>query len=242
MDLDLIKTWADDFKDLALQHQGMIYHPLDYAWAPHAQYVERYGLQPRPRQIFMLGINPGPWGMAQSGVPFGDVHFVKTWMGVNAPVQQPDQFHPKRPIKGFELTRREGSGKRLWGWANEQFGPAEAFFAHTFVWNYCPLMFLAHNAVKNITPDKLKKHDRTLLYALSDQMLKHWLEYLRPTYAIGVGAFATARLQHVWGNQCTIIQILHPSPANPKANKDWQGTMKAQCLEVGLNWNALSTH
>ena len=43
------------------------YNPLNYAWAPHECYLRRFG-KSRKRVIF-LGMNPGPWGMAQTGVP-----------------------------------------------------------------------------------------------------------------------------------------------------------------------------
>lgn len=43
-----------------------IYNPLEYAWETHRCYVEKYcqGGQ----SILFLGMNPGPFGMAQTGV------------------------------------------------------------------------------------------------------------------------------------------------------------------------------
>ena len=45
-----------------------VYNPLDYARAPHEAYLTRWGKG--PKQVLLLGMNPGPFGMAQTGVPF----------------------------------------------------------------------------------------------------------------------------------------------------------------------------
>jgi len=88
-----------------------VYNPLVYARAPHEQYLERFGAP--PREALLLGMNPGPFGMAQTGVPFGDVGIVRDWTGIEAPVAQPERPNPKRPIQGFACTRSEVSGSRL---------------------------------------------------------------------------------------------------------------------------------
>ena len=58
-----------------------IYHPLDYAWGAHSEYVRKFG-DSRKRVLF-LGMNPGPFGMAQTGVPFGEIPAVRDWMGIS---------------------------------------------------------------------------------------------------------------------------------------------------------------
>lgn len=45
---------------------GVIYNPVDYAWEPHHNYVTRYCQG--PKEVLFLGMNPGPFGMAQTGV------------------------------------------------------------------------------------------------------------------------------------------------------------------------------
>ena len=45
------------------------YNPLTYAWDTFEQYLRKYA-GGRKRVLF-LGMNPGPWGMTQTGVPFG---------------------------------------------------------------------------------------------------------------------------------------------------------------------------
>ena len=52
-----------------------VYNPLDYARRPYEQYLRTYGAT--PKRVLFLGMNPGPFGMAQTGVPFGDVASVR---------------------------------------------------------------------------------------------------------------------------------------------------------------------
>ncbi|XP_011848002.1 PREDICTED: single-strand selective monofunctional uracil DNA glycosylase isoform X2 [Mandrillus leucophaeus] len=85
---------------------GVIYNPLEYAWEPHRNYVTRYCQG--PKEVLFLGMNPGPFGMAQTGVPFGEVSMVRDWLGIGGPVLTPPQEHPKRPVLGLECPQSEG--------------------------------------------------------------------------------------------------------------------------------------
>ena len=49
-----------------------VYNPLEYAWKSHKSYLEKYG--EGKGRVLLIGMNPGPWGMAQTGVPFGEVN------------------------------------------------------------------------------------------------------------------------------------------------------------------------
>lgn len=211
---------------------AFVYNPLHYAWAPHELYLRRCA-RPTAR-ILLVGMNPGPFGMAQTGVPFGDVVAVRDWIGISAPVGRPPVEHPKRPVLGFELGRREGSGKRLWGWAESKFPSADQFFDEVFVHNYCPLLFL-HETGRNIVPEKLTKAERDRLFAPCDQALRRIVAALAPEVVIGVGKFAAGRAAEVLANtNVTIDRILHPSPANPLANKDWAGQVEPTFRRHGL--------
>ena len=209
-----------------------VYNPLRYARASHEAYLGRFaGLGAR---TLLLGMNPGPWGMAQTGVPFGDVSMVRDWMGIQAPVDAPAHPHPKRPVEGFACTRREVSGTRLWTWAAERFGTPEAFFRQFFVWNHCPLAFLEASG-RNHTPDKLPSAEREPLYAICDRALAKVVDVLGVEAAIGIGGYAEARLQEVLaGRDLFIDRVLHPSPASPAANRGWAGQMDASLHAFGL--------
>ena len=161
-----------------------VYNPLVYARRPHELYLERWG--GGPKEAILVGMNPGPFGMMQTGVPFGEVNLVRDWLGLEAEVDRPPCEHPKRPIEGFACKRREVSGARLWGWAKDRFVTPETFFARFFVWNWCPLGFLAESGA-NVTPDKLKAPERKQLEALCDRALAEVVEALRPTVAMSAG-------------------------------------------------------
>ena len=111
-------------------------------------------------------MNPGPWGTAQTGVPFGEVTAVRDWMGIEASIERPKKTHPKRPVDGFQCKRREVSGKRLWGWAKKRFGTAENFFSRFFVTTYCPLMFIDGSG-RNRTPDNIRASEKKPLLSLA---------------------------------------------------------------------------
>lgn len=211
---------------------AFVYNPLAYARAPNEMYLERYG-QKRGR-VLLLGMNPGPFGMAQTGIPFGDVKMVREFLGIEARVGKPSPEHPTRPVLGFACPRSEVSGTRLWGWAQKRFGKAEKFFERFFVWNYCPLAFLEEGG-KNRTPDKLPRAEQVELFAACDQALSEMARVLEPSLVVGVGGFAeTAARRALDGRNIAIGTILHPSPANPRANSGWAEVVEAQLAALGV--------
>jgi single-strand selective monofunctional uracil DNA glycosylase len=209
-----------------------VYNPLGYAWESHRRYLERFG--DGTRQALLLGMNPGPFGMAQTGVPFGDVAMVRDWMGIECAVGRPPREHPKRPVTGFGCPRGEVSGRRLWGWARDAFGTPEQFFARCFVWNYCPLSFMEESG-RNRTPDKLPAHERAPLYAACDTALANVVSVLGPRHVIGVGRFAADRAQAALdGDGPSIVVAPHPSPANPAANRGWNAIFERALADQGV--------
>ena len=209
-----------------------VYNPLDYAKAPHAAYLRRFG-GTRKRVVF-LGMNPGPFGMAQTGVPFGEVAIARDWLGLQARVGRPANEHPKRPVQGFACTRSEISGQRLWGTIRDHFGTPERFFRRHFIANYCPLVFMEASG-RNRTPDKLPPAERDRLFAVCDAHLQRLVDILEPEWLVGIGAFAQKRAQEALGGRdLKIATVLHPSPASPLANRDWAGQARGQLASLGL--------
>ena len=210
-----------------------VYNPLTYAWKAHEEYLRRFG-NGRKRVVF-LGMNPGPFGMAQTGVPFGEIAAVRDWLGIRARIEKPRSEHPKRPVLGFDCPRSEVSGRRLWKLFAERFGSPERFFAGHFVANYCPLAFCEAGG-RNQTPDKLPRAERDRLFAICDSHLRRVVEILQPEWLIGIGGFAAERGRLVCENtKIHVGQILHPSPASPKANRhDWTKTAARELVQLGL--------
>jgi single-strand selective monofunctional uracil DNA glycosylase len=233
MILDISDRLAADLDALPLgEAVAYVYNPLVYARQPWARYLERYGAG--QGRAILLGMNPGPWGMAQTGVPFGDVTLVRDWLGITGEVAHPPREHPKRPVTGFACTRGEGSGQRLWGWARERFGTPESFFADFFVANYCPLLLLDAQG-KNLTPDKLPAREAALLARRCDQALRECVAALRPKMVVGVGAYAEGRAREALAATGVAVgRVLHPSPASPAANRGWRQAAEAQLAALGL--------
>jgi single-strand selective monofunctional uracil DNA glycosylase len=209
-----------------------VYNPLRYAAAPLEQYLRRFGSI--KRRVLLLGMNPGPFGMAQTGVPFGDVTLVRDWLGIRAPVKKPRQEHPHRPVLGFECARSEVSGSRLWGWARDRFGTPGIFFRAFFILNYCPLVFMERSG-RNRTPNLLAKSERDALFELCDRALLEQACLLEPTHVIGVGGFAERRAREALaGRDLAVSGVLHPSPANPRANSGWEAVIERQLEAQGI--------
>ena len=209
-----------------------VYNPLEYAWGPHRAYLLRYGTG--SPGILMLGMNPGPFGMAQTGVPFGDVEITRDWLGIRGKVRRPDPEHPKRPVTGFDCPRGEVSGRRLWSWARTRFGEPDAFFERFFVWNYCPLCFMEDSG-RNRTPDKLPASERTPLYEACDAALVHVVRALGARHVLGIGRFAADRARAALGDGTVAVSVApHPSPASPLANRGWAEAFEHALESAGI--------
>ena len=214
-----------------------VYNPLVYAALPHEMYLKLAGSA--PKKAVFLGMNPGPWGMAQTGVPFGEVAAVRDWLGIHAPVDKPAQEHPKRPVEGFACARSEVSGRRLWGLFRERFKTPARFFKAHFVANYCPLVFMDASGA-NITPDKLPAHEAAPLFEACDRALADTIKALKPDWVIGVGGFAKKKIDKIdkieklCEKPFSTAQILHPSPANPRANSGWADEVTKTLTGLGI--------
>lgn len=210
-----------------------VYDPTDYARGIHRSYLDRFG--EGPKEAMLLGMNPGPWGMAQTGVPFGEIAAVRDWMKLDgSKIGKPKVEHPKRPITGFECARSEVSGARMWGFFKERFPSPDAFFERFFVANYCPLVFMEESG-RNFVPEKLPVAEREPLLAACDEALLQTVKSLKPKLIIGVGVWAKKRAQKALAElDLPIEHILHPSPASPAANRGWAPQAEAQLKAMGI--------
>ncbi|MDQ7989931.1 MAG: single-stranded DNA-binding protein [Candidatus Dactylopiibacterium sp.] len=208
-----------------------VYNPLEYAWAPHEEYLRRFG--DGPKRVVFVGMNPGPFGMVQIGVPFGEIAAARDWMKITAPVGRPALETTARPIEGWACTRSEVSGKRLWSLFAERFGTAEAFFEDHLVANYCPLAFFEGR--RNLTPDKLPAAEQTPLLAACDTHLRELIGATGAEWVVGIGAWAEQRARAACaGMPLRFGRVLHPSPASPAANRGWSEAATRQLVELGI--------
>jgi single-strand selective monofunctional uracil DNA glycosylase len=209
-----------------------VYNPLTYAWQPHERYLRSYG--DATKRVLFLGMNPGPFGMVQTGIPFGQVAAVREWLKISGRIDKPLREHPRRRVTGFDCQRSEISGERLWGLFRRRFATAEAFFQEHFVANYCPLAFLEESG-RNRTPDKLWPAERSQLFDICDAHLRAVVRALKPEWVIAVGDFAAKRAAIALADADLCLgRILHPSPACPASNNDWAGTVTSQLRKLGV--------
>ncbi len=226
---------ADELRDLRFSAPAThVYHTLDYTWEAYRTYLERFG-KGRKRVVF-LGMNPGPYGMTQTGVPFGEIAAVRDWLRIEAPISKPDNEHPKRPIEGLACKRSEVSGRRLWNYFADRFGTPDAFFKDHFVINYCPLVWMRETGA-NLTPDKLSAAEMAPVEEACQKHLAEVIALMEPEWLIGVGVFAEERLKRGAarsGSTAKIGRVLHPSPASPLANRGWAEAAELQLNELGV--------
>ncbi|XP_018356662.1 PREDICTED: single-strand selective monofunctional uracil DNA glycosylase [Trachymyrmex septentrionalis] len=210
-----------------------IYNPLEYASETHAMYVHKYctGI----KKILFVGMNPGPWGMSQTGVPFGEITMVRDWLKISGPVGKPSKEHPDRKVIGFQCTRSEISGLRLWGLFREICGNPENFFRYAYMHNYCPLAFMDGKA-RNITPAEIKGDGQKTLHEACDKSLIDIIQLLKVEIVIGIGNYAEKRAQlavQTGGLPVQVIVLRHPSP-RAVGNQNWKEIAKKRLNELGL--------
>ncbi len=209
-----------------------VYNPLVYAWPAHEEYLRRFGTG--RKKVLFLGMNPGPFGMAQIGVPFGEIAAARDWMGLKGAIGKPPREHPKRPIQGWACTRSEVSGRRLWGLFAARFGTAERFFEHHLVVNWCPLVFMGESGA-NITPEKLPAGELQPLQQACDAHLSGVIRATGAEVVVGLGKIASAAAARAGAPR--VVDVLHPSPASPAANRGWAEAATRSLVAAGV-WSA----
>ena len=209
-----------------------VYNPLVYAWAPYEAYLRKFGAT--PKRIVFLGMNPGPFGMVQTGVPFGEVAAVRDWLKIECPVGKPAHQHPRRPVSGFACARSEVSGRRLWGLFADRFGTPERFFAEHIVMNYCPLAFVEEPRSQSHPGQAACLRERGPVCRLRPASASRGRS--PPTGVAGRRRrlCRSARRKCLPAGSLNVARILHPSPASPAANRNWSGLATRQLKELGV--------
>ena len=234
----LTTTLADQLRLLRLRRQARswsashIYDPSLYAKQPHDRYLTRYARG--RKRVLLLGMNPGPWGMAQTGVPFGAVPAVRNWLGINGKIGQPEDMHARRPVLGWSCNRVEVSGTRLWSLLKHLYGTAATMAKELVVLNYCPLLLLAATSTSCRNLPLNKATNTRHLLAACDEHLDEVLRVVDPEVALGVGAWAARRLEHIVPARIQTGVMLHPSPASPAANRGFAKVAARQLANYGI--------
>lgn len=207
-----------------------VYNPLAYAWEPHRAYLEL--ASGGGAKTLLLGMNPGPHGMGQMGIPFAATSVVRDLLKItDLEVGQPSTPHPKRPISGLDWPKEEVSGTRLWGLLENEYGSAESIFKSVFLLNHCPLMLFSGERATNITPDKITGPTTKALLERCDDHLREVVDIMQIERVIGVGRYSEKRaLNALSGIDISVTTCWHPSPASPLANRnkgeDWKKNVR----------------
>jgi len=202
-------------------------NPLDYAWAYHEQFIDKWSVF--GATTLLLGMNPGPYGMAQTGVPFGATAMAREILQIEErDVRTPPGAHQKRPIEGLSMERQEVSGTRFWSMLSDHYGSTEAIFSNIYVVNHCPLLILGETG-RNVTPVDLPKTTIEPVLKACDKHLKSVVDIMAIDSVIGVGNYAKKRAQAVL-EEVHIDSMWHPSPASPLANRNGGADWKANAI------------
>ncbi|XP_071825855.1 single-strand selective monofunctional uracil DNA glycosylase-like isoform X2 [Apostichopus japonicus] len=234
--LEIMDDFSEELGNLSFgERVCYIYNPLQYAKETHEDFIRKYCQS--TKKVLFLGMNPGPFGMAQNGVPFGERDHVVDWLKIEGDVGKPEREHPKRQIQGLECPRKEVSGRRFWDLWKQLCKTPQRFFENGFVYNHCPLVFMSDSG-KNITPPTLPVKEREPLNVLCNEMLIKLITLLKVEVVVGIGKFAKERAEKVISaaglDGVRVELILHPSPANPQANKGWDGIVKKQLKDIDV--------
>ena len=225
----------DDSEDLArrLEVEGVadcVYNPLMYAWEIHEEFIRISGGE--GAQTILLGMNPGPHGMGQMGIPFAATSVVRDLLGISGiDVDKPAVTHPRRPVNGLSHPKEEVSGTRLWGLLQDRYGSARQIFQNVFLVNHCPLMILDGPRGTNITPNNVSGPSVHDLLERCDQHLREAVIALGAEEVIGIGKYAEKRANLALSGMGTRVKTCwHPSPASPLANRnggeDWRKNVR----------------
>ena len=193
----------------------LAYNVLSYAGCNHEEYL-RIAVRGEGR-VVMLGMNPGPYGMTQTGVPFGAVSFVRSYLGITGDVGKPVNESSLCPVRGMAVSRDEASGRAVWTMAS-RYGSRDEFFSKCVVLNYCPLVFFDGRG-RNLTPDKLPRGIRERIEARCSQALADIFDTLRPSSVIALGRYAEAKARMTG---ISVHYFPHPSPLNPSSGRFWK--------------------
>ena len=132
-----------------------VWNPGSYGAPWHRVFREIYPLRERP--ILMFGLNPGPYGMGQTGIPFTDVRRLRQCLPKMALTLRERGREPRVPglaprsLRRFFTREFESSAVRVYRFLELGWGSAEKGWRSVGVANSCPLLFLDPEG-RNQTP------------------------------------------------------------------------------------------
>ena len=136
-----------------------VWNPGRYGEPWHARFRALY--PPEPHPIVVFGLNPGPYGMAQTGIPFTDVRRVLSDLPRLAAQLARSGSPPVAPglapadLRPWLTRTFESSAVRVHLFLRSTYGSTEDGVRRVVVANPCSLLFIDPNGGANRTPADL---------------------------------------------------------------------------------------
>jgi len=195
--------------------------PTSYAFGNYTRFMQLAASG--PRLALFVGMNPGPHGMAQTGIPFGDVDTARVLLGGADTIDPLPGLRAASgaawDCKGLAYHRGEQSGMRLWSALSQLCGSPQAALERCCIVNYCPL-YMVGPELENITPSDLpRRHDITrALEAACDEHLRQLVLGLEVKTVLSFGSYAHASARRALsGFPVDFYTTPHPSPRRGSA-------------------------
>jgi len=154
----LLAEWRENgrrWERFAKEARGaglQVWNPALYALDIYQEYLTKF--PPEPGAILALGLNPGPYGMAQTGIPFTDCRTASGALGMEMtiPGKAPDDLISRlKKANGKWRGTYERSSLGMYRFLILAWGDIKTAYRNWFVGNPCPLLFLDPERW-NVTP------------------------------------------------------------------------------------------
>ena len=184
----LLSLWdehADAWESLlpALSREAglRVWNPQRYGCELYARFAEEH-LPPKPGALVAFGLNPGKYGMSQTGIPFTDVtRAARVGLALEPPGVAPRDLVPY--LKSYRVERSSDSVYRLldalWGDAREGWRAMWAVAP-------CGLLFLEQDGA-NVTPADARLARRADVRALRIRVVEEAIAAAKPKGALLLG-------------------------------------------------------
>ncbi len=158
------RRWEDLAPALRRATGWRIWNPGLYGETWHARFRRLY--RPGQHPLVVFGLNPGPYGMAQTGIPFTDIRRLVSALpdlaaelrGRGERVEPPGLAPPG--LRPYLSRSFESSAVRVYRFLKKGWGGAERGWTEVVVANPCTLLFIDPAEGKNRTPADLARAAR----------------------------------------------------------------------------------
>lgn len=202
-----------------------VWNPQRYGLPLYREFARAH-LPPSRGALLALGLNPGKYGMSQTGIPFTDVTRAAR-IGI---VLEPPGLAPASLVPFLKSYRIERSAASVWGLLDALWGgPAEGWRA---LWAVAPcgLLFLEPDG-ENVTPADPRLARRADVRELRVRVIEEALDALRPRGVLLLGGDVARVAKGVVPEELA-LKVDHPVARGPgRRGPAWWATTVAKQIE-----------